>query len=137
MAVLLDASAICAAADTADLNHRSALEWFRRVDEPLLVAALSLADADHLMQRELGLAASLALVQSITSGAIRVVPPTEGDFRRVLELMDAAVDVRPRLVDTLLVAAAERLHVRRIATFERRPIAVLWPRRLGPLVLEP
>lgn len=137
MAVLLDASAICAAADMADLNHRAALAWFRAVDEPLLVAALSLADADHLLQRELGLTAALALVRTIGAGGIRVVPPIEADFARAVELMEGAADARPRLVDALLVAAAERLHVRRVASFDRRPIALLWPRRLGPLVLEP
>jgi predicted nucleic acid-binding protein len=35
---------------------------------------------------------------------------------------------RPRLSDALLVAAAGRLGVHRIATFDRRPLAVLLPR---------
>ena len=69
MAVLLDASAILAAADTADLNHAAARAWFARVDEPLLIGALTLAEADHVLQRELGLPATLALLASIASGA--------------------------------------------------------------------
>src|SRR5512139_166510 len=69
MAVLLDASAILAAADRADLNHAAAAAWFERVDEPLLIGALTLAEADHLLQRELGLPATLALVAALTSGA--------------------------------------------------------------------
>ena len=40
MAVLLDPSAVLAAADAADLNHRAAVSWFERVDEPLLLGAL-------------------------------------------------------------------------------------------------
>ena len=43
MAVLLDLSAIIAAADTADLNHAAARTWFGSVDVPLLVGALTLA----------------------------------------------------------------------------------------------
>jgi hypothetical protein len=128
MAVLLDASAIVAAADTADLNHATARAWFGRVDEPLLVGALTLAEVDHVLQRELGLVASLALVASITSGALRVVTPTEADFERAAALLDAAAEHGPRLSDALLVAAAERLGVRRVATFDRRPLAVLAPR---------
>src|SRR5450756_865468 len=54
MAVLLDVSAIVAAADTADLNHDAARAWFGRVDEPLLLGALTLGEADHVLQRELG-----------------------------------------------------------------------------------
>ncbi len=74
MAVLLDASAILAAADVADLNHEPARAWFGRVDEPLLIGALTLAEADHVLQRELGPAAALALLASITSGAVRWSP---------------------------------------------------------------
>jgi predicted nucleic acid-binding protein len=130
MAILLDASVILAAADTADLNHDAARAWFARVDEPLLVGALTLAEADHVLQRELGAAASLALVASCTSGAIRVVAPTDGDLERAAGLLRSAAEHRPRLSDALLVAAAERLGVRRVGTFDRRPLAVLVPR--GP-----
>ena len=90
MAILLDASAILAAADTADLNHAAARAWFAAVDEPLLVGALTLAEADHVLQRELGPAASLALVAACTSGAVRVVAPTDGDLERAAALLRVA-----------------------------------------------
>jgi hypothetical protein len=130
MAIILDASVILAAADTADLNHAAARAWFATVDEPLLIAALTLAEADHVLQRELGPDASLALLAACTSGAVRVVSPTEDDLERAAVLLRSAAEHRPRLSDALLVAAAERLGVRRVATFDRRPIAVLSPR--GP-----
>ncbi len=130
MAILLDTSAILAAADTADLNHAAARAWFAIVDEPLLIGALTLAEADHVLQRELGPAASLALVDACASGAVRVVAPTDGDLERAAVLLRAAAEHRPRLSDALLICAAERLGVRRIATFDRRPLAVLVPR--GP-----
>lgn len=128
MAILLDASAILAAADRADLNHGAAAAWFARADEPLLVGALTLAEADHLLQRELGLPATLALLAALTSGAVRVVAPTDGDLARAAAILEAAAEHRPRLSDALLVAAAERLDVRRVVTFDRRPLAVLAPR---------
>jgi predicted nucleic acid-binding protein len=131
MAILLDASAIVAAADTADLNHEAARAWFARADEPLLVAALTLAEADHVLQRELGLPATLALLQSVTSGAVRIVAPTDADVETAGSLLRAASEHRPRLSDALLVVAAVRLGVRRVATFDRRALAVLVPRGLG------
>ena len=140
MAILLDASAILAAADTADLNHETARAWFAAADEPLLVGALTLAEADHVLQRELGSTAVQALLAAIAAGGIRVVPPTDADLARAAQLLVAAAEHRPRLADALLVAAAERLHVHRVASFDRRPLAVLAPR--GPrgerlLTLEP
>jgi predicted nucleic acid-binding protein len=137
VAVLLDPSAILAAADAADLNHAAAVAWFGRVDEPLLLGALGLAEIDVLLQRELGPAASLAVVESIVSGAIRVVAPTPEDLARAAELMTEAAEHRPRLADALLVATAERLGIRRVAAFDRRPLAVLRPRHLRGLDFEP
>jgi predicted nucleic acid-binding protein len=137
MAVLLDTSAILAAADTDDLNHRAAVAWFARVDEPLLVGALTLAEADHVLQRELGQAATTALVRSVVGGSVGLVAPTEDDLERALELMAEAAEHRPRLAEAVLVASAERLRIRRIATFDRRPIAVFRPRHVRAFDLEP
>lgn len=137
MAILLDASVVVAAADRADLNHAAAMSWFARADEPLLLGALALGDLDSLLQRELGADATLALVRAITSGAIRLVPPTDGDLERAAELLDQAAEHLPRLADALMVAAAERIGVRRIATFDRRPIAVFRPRHVRAFDLEP
>lgn len=137
MAILLDASVVLAAADRADLNHAAALAWFGRSDEPLLLGALTLAELDTLLQRELGVAASLALVRSVTGGAIRLVAPTPADLARAIELLEAVPEHRPRLADALLVAAAERLGVHRIATFDRRPIAVFRPHHVRAFDLEP
>jgi predicted nucleic acid-binding protein len=137
VSILLDGSAVMAAADRADLNHAAAAAWFRRADEPLLLGALTLAELDVLLQRELGPAASLALVRSVVDGAIRIVAPTERDLERAIELMTEAAEHRPRLADACLVAIAERLEVRRVATFDRRPIAVFRTRHVRAFDLEP
>ena len=137
MAVLLDSSAILAAADQSDLNHRAALSWFGRVKEPLLVGALTLGEADLLLQRELGLRAALALLDAIGSGAVRVVAPTQADIARAVELMRETAEYRPRLADAVLVATAERLGVTRVAAFDRRPIAIFQPRHVRAFDLEP
>jgi uncharacterized protein len=137
MAILLDASVVLAAADEADLNHVAAVAWFSRADEPLLLGTLTLAELDLLLQRELGLEATLALLRTIVGGAVRVVAPTDVDLRRASEHLQAAAEHRPRLADATLVATAERLGVRRIATFDRRPIAVFPPAHVRTFDLEP
>lgn len=137
MAILLDGSIVLAAADRADLNHAAAVAWFARADEPLLLGALTLAELDDLLQRELGVAASMEVVRSVVDGALRLVVPTRADLARATELLLEAAEHRPRLADAVLVASAERLGVRRIATFDRRPIAVFRPRHVRTLDLEP
>jgi predicted nucleic acid-binding protein len=128
---------VIAAADRADLNHAAAVAWFDRADEPLLLGALTLAELDALLQRELGPSATLAVLRSLEDGTVRLVAPTDADLRRAAELLVEAAEHRPRLVDAVLVATAERLGVRRVATFDRRPIAIFRPRHLRALDLEP
>jgi predicted nucleic acid-binding protein len=137
MAILLDASVVLAASDRADLNHAAAVTWFRRADEPLLLGALTLPDLDVLLRRELGADAAAAVVGSIVNGAIRLVPPTTADVVRAIELLEEAAEHHPRLADAAMVATAERLGVRRIATFDRRPIAVFRPSHVRAFDLEP
>jgi uncharacterized protein len=137
VAILLDPSAVVAAADAADLNHRAAVAWFERVDEPLLLGALGLAELDILLQRELGPAATAAVIRSILVGSIRVVAPTNDDLARAAALLAEAAEHRPRLADALLVATAERLGIRRVAAFDRRPLAVFRPSHMRSLDFEP
>jgi predicted nucleic acid-binding protein len=136
VAILLDPSAVVAAADVADLNHRAAVAWFSRADEPLLLGALGLAELDLLLQRELGVAATEAVLQALIADAIRLVPPTTEDLSRAVVLMREAAEHRPQLADALLVAA-ERLGIRRVASFDRRPLAVFRPRHVRALEFEP
>ncbi len=137
MAIILDASAVLAAADQADLNHEAAMAWFARVDEPLLIGALTLGELDTLLQRELGPTAIHAVMQTIADGGLRVVAPTDDDLARARELLTEAAEHHPRLADGLLVASAERLGISRVATFDRRPIAIFRPRHVRALDLEP
>ena len=137
MAILLDGSAVVAAADMADLNHSAAVAWFRRADEPLLLGALTLGEIDVVLQRELGADASLSVVEAILGGAVRLVAPTEVDLVRAVELLRESAEHRPRLADAILVATAERLGIRRVATFDRRPIAIFRPRHVRAFDLEP
>jgi predicted nucleic acid-binding protein len=137
LAILLDSSAVLAAADQSDLNHRAAVAWFERVNEPLMIGALTLGELDLLLQRELGLRATFALLKSIGSGAVKVVAPTTGDIARAMELMRESIEYRPRLTDAVLVATAERLGVTRVAAFDRPPIAIFRPRHVRALELEP
>jgi uncharacterized protein len=137
VAILLDPSAIVAAADVSDLNHRAAVAWFARADEPLLLGALGLAELDLLLQRELGVSATEAVLAAIVTDAIRLVAPTNEDLVRAEALMREAAEHRPRLADALLVASAERLGIRRVASFDRRPLAVFRPRHVRTLEFEP
>jgi predicted nucleic acid-binding protein len=134
---ILDVSFLVAAADASDINHGAARAWLRRVDEPLAVCALTLGEADLVLQAALGAAATLALLESIVRGQVRLVAPADADLERAADLVREHAEHRPRLADALLVAAAERVRATRIATFDRRPLAVLRAPGSRGIPLEP
>ena len=83
------------------------------------------------------MAATEAVLQALIADAIRLVPPTTEDLARAVVLMREAAEHRPQLADALLVATAERLGIRRVASFDRRPLAVFRPRHVRALEFEP
>ena len=56
----------------------------------------------------------------------------DGDLTRAVVLMREAAEHRPQLADALLVATAERLGIRRVASFDRRPLAASGRATCGP-----
>ena len=106
--------------------------------EPLLLGDLTLAELDVLLAARAGPGATLALIRSVDRRRDPLIAPTDADLDRAAEHLEAAAEHRPRLADALLVATAERVSgVRRIATFDRRPIAVFQPRHVRTFDLEP
>jgi len=138
MAILLDSSAVLAAADQSDLNHRAALAWFGQVNEPLMIGALTLAELDLPPAAGAGPESHVCAAQS-QSAAVpsKVVAPSTADLVRATELMRETMEYRPRLTDAVLVATAERLGVTRVAAFDRRPIAIFRPKHVRAFDLEP
>ncbi len=136
MTALLDPSAVLAAADRSDMNHRAAVAWFGRVTEPLAMSALALAEADHVLARTLGAAAADALLESVENGMIQVVAPTPSDVARARALRRIAGE-GVSLADAHTAVLAERLPARRVATFQRRPYSMLRPHCRTSFDIEP
>jgi hypothetical protein len=57
---------------------------------------------------------------------LRVIEATPYDYRRMAELPTAYASLRLRVVDTCVVALAERLDVRQVAALDHRDFLVLW-----------
>jgi len=62
---------------------------------------------------------------------------TPGDWERVAELVDTYADLHLGGVDASLIALAERLDLREIATLDRRHFTVVRPRHIEAFELLP
>jgi predicted nucleic acid-binding protein len=118
MAVLLDTGVIYALADSDDRWHARCRDWLRENREPLLVPAPVLPEAAWLMRVRLGPKAERALARSLAAGELQVEHPTRADLGRAAAIMEAQPGLG--LVDSTIIALAERLRVAAIATTDRR-----------------
>jgi predicted nucleic acid-binding protein len=82
------------------------------------VPGLVLAEVDYFLRDERR--AMAALVDDITRGAFTYVPPTLTLIRRSMQVDSQHRDLKLGLVDASIVALAEGLRVRRIATRDVR-----------------
>ena len=86
----------------AEENHGAALAWFGRVNEPLMIGALTLCEVDLLLQHGARPArdAGPARVDR-RAGPCCVVAQTQGDLARAGERFRKKVEYRPRLTDAV------------------------------------
>jgi uncharacterized protein len=84
----------------------------------------------HLLGTRLGTAAELLFLGDLAAGDFQVDPVAAGDWMRMAELVARYNTLRLGSVDASLVAACERLGIKRIATLDQRHFSVVRPRHV-------
>jgi uncharacterized protein len=135
MPVLVDTGILYALADADDEWHERARDWADETTELLIVPVTVLPEVSYLLHARLGPAAAAAFVRSLVAGELDVEMLRRGDLERVLELMLRY----PQLgfVDVSVVAIAERLRTKALATTDRRHFSRVVPRHAPQLQLLP
>lgn len=125
MAVILDTGILYAYYDRRDLWHEHSVGLIRHEPGELIVPAPTIPEVDHLLGRRLGDKAQRTFYHGIIDGHYFVADlPREG-YARVLELNEQFSDLELGFVDAALLAIAEMLGLRRIATTDRRDFGPL------------
>lgn len=137
MALILDTGPLLAAIDTADPDHRACAALLQDVTEDLVVPALVLAELDYWCGRRLGGGAWLTFLDDVIAGAFRVECPTTADLERCRDLQDQYADLGLGVVDASVIALAERIGERRIATLDHRHFGVVRPAHAAAFELWP
>ncbi len=91
----------------------------------------------YLLSDRLGSHAELAFCRARAVAELLVEPVLPSDWARGVELMERYADLPLGIVDASIVAIAERLGVRAIATLDRRHFAVVRPRHVTAFELVP
>ncbi|MEW6776756.1 MAG: PIN domain-containing protein [Bdellovibrionota bacterium] len=127
MAVLVDTGALYAYLDKHDRWHPPAKTLFENSTEAFLVPQTVLPEACYLIRRALGTREEQAFVENLSSDRFLVIPLMPQDFPRILELLRRYENLRLDFVDASVIAVAERLRIKKVATTDRRDFALVRP----------
>lgn len=135
MALLLDTGVLYALADEDDDWHERSCALLQKRPDVLLVPQTVLPEAAYLLRLRLGALAELAFVRSIAAGELSIQALTSRDFERIAAVMAQYPDIG--FVDASVVAIAERLRLRTIATTDRRHFRKIRPVHVKAFELVP
>ena len=135
MPLLVDTGVVYALADRSDAWHASVVALVKAAREPLLAPVTILPEITYLLATRLGLHAERAFVRSLADGEVGVEPLKAADVARASDLLGAYPDIG--FVDATVVAMAERLKVKELATTDRRHFTQVHPAHVRALTLLP
>ena len=138
--ILCDSGPLFAAADRKDADHHASVEMFtglRLARRRLLVPATVVAEVGYMLQTKVGSFAEAAFLQAIGEGDLELVDLKAEDCTRMAELVNQYDDLPLGTTDASVIALAERLGIREVATLDRRHFSVVRPRHVEALSLLP
>lgn len=111
--------------DRDDRHHDASLDLLETHAGPLIVPTLVVTEVVHLLGTRLGVEPEIRFLGDLAAGNLIVEPVAASDWMRIAELVAQYGDLPLGTVDASVIAAAERLGVNDIATFDRRHFTVV------------
>lgn len=137
MALILDTGPLYAALDRSDASHAPCRRLIEEAKEALIIPAPVLVEVDYWIHQRLHPGVLVALLDDIANGSYRVAEVRADDYPRIRELCDRYADADIGFVDAAVVAIAERLNERKLATLDHRHFRAIRPRHVDALQLLP
>ena len=138
--ILCDTGPIVAAALVGDDHHHACVELFtglHMASRRLLVPGTVVAEVGYMLAREAGARVESLFLTAVADGDFELVDLTSADMRRAAQLVERYADLPLGTTDSTVIAIAERLDVREVATLDRRHFSIVRPNHVSALTLLP
>ena len=127
MALIADTGAVYGLYDRRDRHHAALRQAIERERGAILIPSAILVEIDYMLRMKLGIEAELDLLGDIQAGAFTLESFTASDLVRSRRLIQQYRDLDLGLADAAVIAAAERLHIRRVLTIDERHFRAVRP----------
>jgi predicted nucleic acid-binding protein len=128
MSLVADTGGLYALYDADDAHHAAVRRIVQKETGPIIVPSAILGELDYLLREFLGTDAELDFLDGLISGALVLEPMTATDVERCRELIATYRDLDPGLVDSAVIATAERLGINRVLTVDERDFRAIRPK---------
>ena len=118
--IVADTGAIVALIDADDRHHRTLRALFEGDPDAWVLPWAVLPEVDYLVGTHVGARAEEAFLADLADGVFRVEWGEDADLERASLIARRYRSLRLGLVDSVVIAVAERLHAEAIATLDVR-----------------
>lgn len=127
--ILADTSGILATIDPSAAEHAAAVETFTRIQRPMLVTQMVVAEIDHLLTTRFGIPAANRFLTDVARGAWELVDGTAADIDEVVTVNTRYADLKLGATDCLNVVLAARYDTDVLFTLDHLHYRVVRPLR--------
>ncbi len=137
MTLIVDAAPLVALADANDRMFEPVREAVATAEGPLVIPAPVSAEVDYLLGTRHGEFARRRFLADLAAGRFQVACLEREDYAKVAALDARYADLGLGLADCSIAVLAERLHSRRLLSFDERHFRAVAPLQGGSFELLP
>jgi uncharacterized protein len=135
--IIVDTGVLLAAINTADRWHAPCVELLSLRRREMIVPAAVIVETAWLVAKELGNTAEAEFIASIGRGEMQIENLEPVDYTRASQILNTYEDSNLGLVDTCVMAIAERHRAVEIATVNPRDFRIVRPAHCTAYTLLP
>ncbi len=135
--LICDTGPLYAVLNRKDQEHSRCLTLLETYPGPLIVPGPVLTEVCWLLESRVGPEAEAQFLQSIVTGELILEALTTEDVARMIDLVRTYADFPLGAADASVIAVAERLNAREIATLDRRHFHAVKPKHPSAFTLLP
>ncbi|MCB0204458.1 MAG: PIN domain-containing protein [Caldilineae bacterium] len=137
MPVLLDTGFVYAVLNRNEQYHVVSTEIAREARDTMLLPTPVIVEVAYLLLRDIGPIAVAEFLEGLASTDLVLIEPEDSDYQRAAAVLRQYNDAHIDLVDSLIVAIAERLNIRLILTLDQRHFRMFRPQHCTAFELLP
>ena len=123
---LIDTGFMLAVLDESDSHHKACAEIFQ-IENEMLLPEVVLTELAYLILRQSGYDTLTTFLNYLANGELPIISATTQDLARSAEILKKYRDSKIDFVDSIIMAIAERLDIKRILTVDRRDFGLFRP----------